>query len=215
MTAPELYYFRNFRRRFQWPKKQYNVNIVRFIDSYINRLPRCSVILDACCGDGYIGQRYPQHIVWGFDEQPEALVICRNYQHGFYFQASAYDLSTLPDNRFDGIILSMALEHFEHPELALREIHRVLRQGGLLVVTVPNEASPLWWLTKHTWFRLFEGNCRAWSREVHPSRFTEHSLWGILSKGWKVQEIRKLTWGTTLAAAARKLDVFYGTGKSL
>ncbi len=41
------------------------------------------------------------------------------------------------DGIFDGVICTEVLEHVPEPELALREIFRVLRPGGLAYITVP------------------------------------------------------------------------------
>lgn len=43
-----------------------------------------------------------------------------------------------PDNYFDYISLVHVLEHTHDPMLTLREVHRVLKPGALLVVGVPN-----------------------------------------------------------------------------
>ncbi|MDB6128740.1 MAG: methylase [Verrucomicrobia bacterium] len=43
----------------------------------------------------------------------------------------------LPDSRFDGVLCSQVLEHVFTPAEFLAEIHRVLRPGGCLVLTVP------------------------------------------------------------------------------
>jgi ubiquinone/menaquinone biosynthesis C-methylase UbiE len=49
------------------------------------------------------------------------------------------EASGLPfrDNAFDGIICSELLEHVSSPPAVLRDIHRVLRVGGLLLICVP------------------------------------------------------------------------------
>lgn len=42
------------------------------------------------------------------------------------------------DNRFDGATCIEVLEHLYDPKFAVTEVHRVLKPGGLLVTTVPN-----------------------------------------------------------------------------
>jgi 2-polyprenyl-6-hydroxyphenyl methylase/3-demethylubiquinone-9 3-methyltransferase len=56
-------------------------------------------------------------------------------------RAVAADACHLPlaSNTFDTVISSECIEHTIAPRLALREIHRVTRPGGLMVVTVPNQ----------------------------------------------------------------------------
>ena len=46
-----------------------------------------------------------------------------------------------PDERFDVVVSFMALEHVQDPARALREMHRVLRPGGLALVAVPATAA--------------------------------------------------------------------------
>ncbi|MEA1996701.1 MAG: class I SAM-dependent methyltransferase, partial [Gemmatimonadota bacterium] len=45
------------------------------------------------------------------------------------------------DNSFDCVLLLEVLEHCQDPRGLVREIHRVLRPGGSLVLSVPNAAS--------------------------------------------------------------------------
>lgn len=52
----------------------------------------------------------------------------------------AADAQSLPfqDGAFDGAYSINVLEHVPHPETLVREAHRVLRPGGLLVLVTPN-----------------------------------------------------------------------------
>lgn len=87
--------------------------------------------MDLGCGDGYLATLLPGRDYVGVDldrsKNPTAI---------------AHDLSKAPypflDREFDSVICSEVLEHLWEPELALREIHRVLKVGGTLVATVPN-----------------------------------------------------------------------------
>ncbi|MBI5560852.1 MAG: methyltransferase domain-containing protein [Deltaproteobacteria bacterium] len=50
---------------------------------------------------------------------------------------------TLPfqDESFDMVTMMAVLEHLEYPESVMVEIHRVLKQGGRLLMTVPTPAA--------------------------------------------------------------------------
>jgi len=59
-------------------------------------------------------------------------------------QASIYE-QPYADNSFDAVILSEVLEHIDEEQRGLREILRVLKPGGVVVITVPNANYPFWW----------------------------------------------------------------------
>ena len=56
-------------------------------------------------------------------------------------QESVYELKH-KNNSFDLVFLLEVLEHLDYPETALKEIKRVLKPGGHLILGVPRE--PLW-----------------------------------------------------------------------
>jgi ubiquinone/menaquinone biosynthesis C-methylase UbiE len=56
-------------------------------------------------------------------------------------QMSAYELE-LPDASFDCVTFQEVIEHLEGAAIAIKEINRVLRIGGSLIVTTP---SPYYW----------------------------------------------------------------------
>jgi SAM-dependent methyltransferase len=58
------------------------------------------------------------------------------------------------DGRFDAVVLWHVLEHLGDPGIAIEEAHRLLRPGGVLMVGVPNFASPEARLTGGGWFHL-------------------------------------------------------------
>ena len=51
-----------------------------------------------------------------------------------------------PDNTFDCVVTSEVLEHIQSDVAAIAELHRVLKPGGTLGVTVPT-----WWPEKINW----------------------------------------------------------------
>jgi SAM-dependent methyltransferase len=96
-------------------------------------------ILDVGCGTGAILKRLgnPERNI-GIDLAPEALSFCRARGLNNIREA---DICALPfsDAAFDAVICSSVLYHqwVGDVEGAIREMHRVLRPDGVLVVNVP------------------------------------------------------------------------------
>jgi 2-polyprenyl-6-hydroxyphenyl methylase/3-demethylubiquinone-9 3-methyltransferase len=49
----------------------------------------------------------------------------------------------LRDNAFDGVICSSVIEYLHDPKACLEELHRVLKPGGVALISVPNRQSAL------------------------------------------------------------------------
>ena len=47
------------------------------------------------------------------------------------------DLTQVADGEFDFMILDQTLEHLQNPEKALSEVHRVLKPGGVAIISTP------------------------------------------------------------------------------
>jgi len=98
------------------------------------------VVLDVACGNGYFSRRIAAKgcrvvgIDMSWDGVMEAQRHNRNTQTGF----ALADALHLPfeGEVFDAAVSVCALEHFSDDVVALKEIHRVLKPGGQLVMTV-------------------------------------------------------------------------------
>jgi len=100
---------------------------------WLDALPPATRVLDAGCGEGVIVDEYADRLaIEGLDP---------NYSSERVRNGS---LVALPydDNSFDRALCLDVLEHlsFEDQPRALAELHRVLRPGGELLVSVPNLA---------------------------------------------------------------------------
>jgi 2-polyprenyl-3-methyl-5-hydroxy-6-metoxy-1,4-benzoquinol methylase len=58
-----------------------------------------------------------------------------------WMQADLNHPINVPDNSFDIIVSTEVIEHLENPRAIFREFHRLLRAGGKIVVTTPNQES--------------------------------------------------------------------------
>ncbi len=58
------------------------------------------------------------------------------------------------DKQFDTVLAGDVIEHLENPSMFLREINRVLKKDGKLLLSTPN--ANYWWTIIHNWFlRLY------------------------------------------------------------
>lgn len=107
-------------------------------------------ILDCGCGRGFyllfIGRLEPACALYGADMDPAVLAQARQHlpESVRLLRSDAVHLP-FPDAFFDKVICSEVLEHLPDDRAGLRELRRVLRPGGILAVTVPNQRYPFWW----------------------------------------------------------------------
>lgn len=99
------------------------------------------------CGEGFSTQRLhamlPEGGIFKASEYVDALVpkAQGNNPHVEVSQESVYELKHANDS-FDVVFLLEVLEHLDYPDQALKEIARVLKPDGYLILGVPRE--PLW-----------------------------------------------------------------------
>jgi 2-polyprenyl-3-methyl-5-hydroxy-6-metoxy-1,4-benzoquinol methylase len=72
----------------------------------------------------------------------------RKYPAGKFLSMNIPPLSTLQSNTYDSIVSFQVIEHIQDDELFLKEIHRVLKPGGIALLTTPNRKMSL---TRNPW----------------------------------------------------------------
>lgn len=113
-------------------------------------------------------------------------------------QANLYALP-FPDATFDAVILSEILEHVDDDVRGLREAYRVLKPGGVVVITVPHANYPFWWdpinKTLETLFRTHIQHgplAGIWANHVR--LYTREALrCAALTAGFEVEAERSFT----------------------
>lgn len=138
------------------------------LDQLLNRFlgNKAQQVLDLGCGTGLmvdILMRQGHHVV-GLDLRPEGLsAIHKALPQSWLLQAEATRLP-LKENTFDAVMLLDVLEHVDD-RLLLAEVRRVLRPGGVAVITVP--AMPWLWSYRD-------------EAAGHLRRYTRRQLTGLL-----------------------------------
>lgn len=100
--------------------------------SFAARVPAGTLVLDAGCGDAPYA---PLFAHCRYESADFVQVENRRYVRPTY----VCDLAAIPveDGRFGAVVFSQVMEHLPRPAVVLRELHRVLREGGILFYSGP------------------------------------------------------------------------------
>ncbi|MGH7759117.1 MAG: class I SAM-dependent methyltransferase [Candidatus Dormibacteria bacterium] len=104
-------------------------------------------VLDVGCGHADFlapAYRVSEHI---YGLEPDPVALARNTTVKHKLEASVESIP-MPDGFFDLATMAWVAEHLPRPLAALREIHRVLRPGGRLLVLTPNAWNYNAWLVR-------------------------------------------------------------------
>lgn len=110
-------------------------------------------ILDLGCGNGHylhLLVNLPVQInLIGLDNDKVALTDAKFYlsSKGKKIKLISGDVTNIPfpDNTFDKVLMTEVIEHLPNDEKSVKEIFRVLKPNGLLVLTTTNQAYPFLW----------------------------------------------------------------------
>lgn len=98
-------------------------------------------LLEVGCGEGrgvgLLMEKSEQFTA--VDKIEEALVVLRErYPNGKFLSMNIPPLGGLADNTYDCVVSFQVIEHIQNDALYLKEIQRVLKPGGVALLTTPN-----------------------------------------------------------------------------
>jgi len=108
-------------------------------DITLERLSEGDTVLEIGHGDGYGLMKIAEKAdIIGLDIDPRIVQFASEKYGEKYFKI--YDGSSIPfdDNHFDCVCLFQVIEHIEEDVEILKEIRRVLKPGGFMIMTTPN-----------------------------------------------------------------------------
>ena len=133
-------YWTTGKKTFSGANQGYAPNFRRWMKQQLAGLPANAPILEVGCGDASFTQDLAQYSTEVTAIDISAAQIEENARRLPKIKFRQHDVAeTFPfaDNSFDAIWCSEVLEHLFDPRFALREMHRIIRPGGRLCVTVP------------------------------------------------------------------------------
>ena len=177
------------------------------------------------CGKGFyenaIGLVHPEWSVVGVDKNQAYLETARQKTVAKNVKYVSADTSRLPfgEEEFEAVICTELLEHLKNDGEVLKEIARVTKKGGVILITVPHKNYPLawdpinrigenffgWHVPAHIWWLA-----GIWADHVR--LYSEAELTRKLEKaGFKIEQLwRGTRWCVPLAHFW-----LYGIGKNL
>lgn len=127
----------------------------RKINEYISGLKLRESVLDYGSGDSPL----KDYLLTIFKKYVAADYLATNAKHNSRPTVVIMEnqRTDLPDSSFDCIILTEVLEHIAEPELALKEIRRLLKENGVIIGSIPffqNEHEEPYDFYRYTYYGL-------------------------------------------------------------
>jgi ubiquinone/menaquinone biosynthesis C-methylase UbiE len=116
---------------------------VEYFQSLVDRGIYPNNLLDIGCGNGTITTRLKKVLGLGIVEGVDLLAGKLDVPYWLRMQYADFDKDKLPypDSVFKAIYCGEVIEHLYNPDNLLDEIHRVLKPGGICLITTPNLGS--------------------------------------------------------------------------
>ena len=146
-------------------------------------------LLDVGCGTGFLidllAKQHPARST-GLDLSPDMIRMAKGKRiEGAQFVVGTADRLPFPDAGFDIVTCSQSFHHYPYPEKAMAEALRVLKPGGLYILSDTGICGIGGWIDNHILFRLARsGDCHTTNR---------HGIARMMEKaGFTVTESRQI-----------------------
>jgi 2-polyprenyl-3-methyl-5-hydroxy-6-metoxy-1,4-benzoquinol methylase len=114
---------------------------LRAIAALLRKPPQQVSLLDVGCSRGYFVETAAAMGFAAEGVEPSQQLAAQARASGLAVHAGLLEEQRFPDARFDALTLFEVIEHLREPRSLLAEMRRVLRPGGLLLLSTGNSAS--------------------------------------------------------------------------
>jgi len=141
-----------------------------FVINALKNIPKGKILLDAGCGSQRY-KKYCDHLVYKtqdfgkfeIDETPSLTGIKEKYSYGeIDYEGNIWDIDD-KDEVFDAILCTEVLEHIAYPQETIKEFSRLLKTGGKLILTAPENC-----MRHMDPFYFYSGFSDRWYKEILP-----------------------------------------------
>ena len=190
------------------------INRDKWIENKLSNLQKGSSILDAGAGEGKY-KKFCEHLnytsqdIAEYDGSGDGTGIQtkeRNYEKLDIIS----DIADIPvsDNNFDSVMCIEVIEHVPNPLEAIKEIHRVLKKGGNLILTAPFNS-----LTHYAPYHYSTGFNRYYYQ--HHLEDIGFEIEEIIPNGnyfeYLAQEVRRIK-NVAFEYSSKNINIFYKIG---
>ena len=112
-------------------------------------------LLDVGCGSGHFLASARKILgVDAYGVEPYTYDAAFAEGNGLSIFSGTLEEAQFPDNFFDAITMNHVFEHLRHPRSTLRELQRIIKPGGEVIIGVPQSRSLLFWVFGRRWWQL-------------------------------------------------------------
>lgn len=162
-------------------------------------------VLDVGCGPGFFLEVAQKHgwDVFGVDILEEAIIDASRFLPPSYLYCGTFEKASFKDRFFDTIVFFETLEHMVDLKASLVEARRILKDDGLMIITVPNQQGLVSRLLGRYWFDF--------NRLQHLYFFDPKTLKMVLEKsGFKIIfQKKEILYESSLESSLAKLGRYY------
>lgn len=144
--------------------------------------------LDVGCASGFmigeIAKTYPTSLYFGIDVYDKAIISAKKNYPLIKFKTASAEKLPFKNNSFGLILFYETVEHVENPSACLKEIKRVLKKNGALILAMDSGS----FLFRIVWFLWENTKGKVW-KDAHLHPFHHKELEELIKKaGFKIDK---------------------------